>query len=600
MSSLLHAIDRLLFGPFSDSPAERVWTFCVRLCFLCNVWLAWQVFQLCLTKAYALDEFHYVHAAWTAQTSGQSLLEMFTRGTQFVTSLLIMPFVLLGGDNPAHMIFVRLEMFPFFVTAAIAGAYLAGHSALPRRMLAAQVAVLLAFATQVHVWHGIEIRPDIIGTMLTLLSVALVYQGRWRPRPSAFAAGFVLFLACFASTKVFVYGAAFAPIVLIDVYGACRGREQMLRSAFFFAAGFATGLIGLIALLAATGSFASFWAGFYQHPVAHEKFYPEIPLEHTLQPFFLATVPMWIAGALGLFAVIRRAVLQVVRERIYHRDWLLVVLFFSTWMSYIIQKAPYPYSMIPGIALLAVFAARGVHVVASAISLDERSSRTTVCVGAVVAVVAIAWATGYRLEPRFTNQDQIAAQQTIDQLTQVTDTAYDLSGTFVYRPRAHRFIFVDNARRIQFGKTLPDEVARALIENETTLFVYEVRFHTYWRKGPLGRFILHHYQPYSGDLYLWGRRWPVEHGVDDTFLAVKESRYFIHPPHAVRDGELRIDGERISEPIIELGKGEHKVTFEPGRARYRAIYLIWLPRDGRVFDPTKPRKPFSLGARVLP
>ena len=84
-------------------------------------------------------------------------------------------------------------------------------------------------------------------------------------------------------------------------------------------------------------------------------------------------------------------------------------------------------------------------------------------------LVAAAWAGSYRLEPKQRNDRQIAVQRMIHQLVALNDTVYDMSGTYVYRPRAHPFVFVDQARKIRYRTTLPAEVERALIAENLAL-----------------------------------------------------------------------------------------------------------------------------------
>jgi hypothetical protein len=100
----------------------------------------------------------------------------------------------------------------------------------------------------------------------------------------------------------------------------------------------------------------------------------------------------------------------------------------------------------------------------------------------------------------------------------------------------------------------------------------------------LRRFLDAHYQPYDGDLFLWGQRYevPVGRPLEDRFLAVREDRYFVEPADVLTRGALFIDGVRVTEPELALARGEHSVRYEGPAAGF---HLLWLPRNGQRWTP---------------
>jgi hypothetical protein len=109
---------------------------------------------------------------------------------------------------------------------------------------------------------------------------------------------------------------------------------------------------------------------------------------------------------------------------------------------------------------------------------------------------------------------------------------------------------------------------------------------------PLRSFLLESFQPYDADLWFWGRRWDITTGDGTTgdgtgvltaeFRAVRDGSYFVWPLQAAARGELTVGGERLTAPVIELTAGTYGVYYQ---GEERQLSLIWLPADGRPFEP---------------
>jgi hypothetical protein len=101
----------------------------------------------------------------------------------------------------------------------------------------------------------------------------------------------------------------------------------------------------------------------------------------------------------------------------------------------------------------------------------------------------------------------------------------------------------------------------------------------------LRRFLDTYYQPYDGDLFLWGQRYRVRSDsgtLEDRFLAVRSDRYFVQPASLLESGAMFIDGARVTTPEFSLARGEHSLRYE-GLAK--AFQILWLPRDAKRWTP---------------
>ena len=101
----------------------------------------------------------------------------------------------------------------------------------------------------------------------------------------------------------------------------------------------------------------------------------------------------------------------------------------------------------------------------------------------------------------------------------------------------------------------------------------------------LKRFIETHFQPYNGDIRLWGSRF--QNIKKSNFTAVTTAKYFVEPAAVASSGELLIDGEVVGDSF-ELTRGEHTVEY---RGTPRDFYILWMPRDGNRWSPVQGARP---------
>lgn len=595
----------------SHLPPPNRWLYrsCSGLLAGLTLWLVILASVAACMKAFALDEFYYAHVAWKLVESHQ-WWDKVAEGGRFVAPYVIAVGALGSGDEPSNMIFVRLWMLPLFwaVLASIAGL---SYRRAPTgtKHVAALASVFFALSLRPLAWQGLEIRPDLIALLL-FLSCLWLMELRKGARRFPLLAGLLLFLATFASVKALVYGAPLALFFLTDQWAARRENPQTLGNSTWFASGFILAGGVLVAALAVAGDLQTFWDGFYQGPRLHQESYPRIPVGRFLRPFLRDSWLVLVLSGIGCFAALTRTAVTLYRERSLHPQFLLVVLACSTTLSYTVQKAAYPYSLMPACALFAILAGLGTAEVLAIVTSPHVQHRWMERLGLAPLVLLFGLVflqSRELLSVRFSNAVQIRRQAQIGKLTSLDDKVFDMSATYYARHGAFRMPFIDNARIALYGKqALSEEITKSLVDHRAMLFVYDVRFHAQWRNTPLAAFIDQHYQPYNNDLYLWGRRWPAYVAFEGRFDALKSGRYFVHPPDAARS--FQIDGQVLQSPVFSLAEGGHIVRYSPSQPRpselnlssTREVYMIWLPRDGQPFDPTRRHPPFYLARFVLP
>jgi len=165
---------------------------------------------------------------------------------------------------------------------------------------------------------------------------------------------------------------------------------------------------------------------------------------------------------------------------------------------------------------------------------------------------------------------------TLGRLTAPSDPVWDSSGGASARPHVG-FRFYTNAMIHQAeAPTLGARTEREIRAAQCTAALRDVRFD--WLPEDARSFVTRHFQPYSGDVRLWGQRLGAGRG---TFEAVRTASYFVEPAGT----PVRIDGRVIDSPTFTLEQGTHQVELE-GDA-----FILWLPANGQRWRPDFDAKP---------
>jgi hypothetical protein len=545
---------------------------------LALVGLGLQAVRLALHKSFSIDEFQYAHAAWLVSRGEVPYRDFFEVHLPLVYQVLAPLFWVLG-DSPLTLVALRVGMLVPLAGTCVAAASLNRRQGL----LAMLLAPAWLLATAPFVTLATEIRPDPLALALFLGALALLAS---RPASSAraFGAGALLVAAVWGSQKVLFHGGLLGLVLALDML-VRRGREPALVVApRFFLLGVAAVLALLAAYLTATGSWAAWWHWCFVWASEHQRHYPGFSWRVYFDPVWKEQPWLFTLAGLGLAATLR-SWWSVGRLKWSDPELLLLVALPATFGSYALQQAPFPYSLLPFLAVISLLAARGASSVVGAWKAPVWKAAGSAALLGLLGVHL--WRLEERLEgSRNERQREVLAR--IATLTSPGDAVYDNSGGYVSRPHAYFYFYTDAYLRGAIADTLVKEVPQALLASGCALRVDDLR--TEGLPPALRSFLDTHYQPLDGDLFLWGQRYqvPGPHLLESGFLAVRGDRYFIEPASALEQGTLLIDGRRIHEPIFTLSKGEHTVRYE-GLAS--GFSLLWLPRDGQRWTPSPGQLP---------
>lgn len=540
-------------------------------------WFALQAALLARVKYFSLDEFQYAHAAWLVAQGQVPYRDFFEVHLPLVYQVLA-PAFLLAGDDPGAIVLLRIGMLPFVALACAAAALLNRR----RGDVATLGAPLLLLALPAWVTLATEIRPDSVACALFLAALAVLRVARASDRMAGFTSGLLLVGAVWGSQKAAFYGAVFAVAFVVDLIARIRRGSftgSLLRDPVAFVLGATSGLGAIALYLTLTGSWQAWWHWCFVWAAAHQQGYPGFGWERYFVPILLDAP--WLF-ALAIAGVVRTSYELRSRGRMAFQDQdaLLLATLASTFASFALQRAPYPYSLLPFLAVVAIFAARGTA------DLVAAHTRPIVRVAATIVLLALLALQSATLASfvAATNAGQLATLARVASLTDPSDAAYDNSGGYVARPHAYRYFYTDSYLRESIADTLVREVPQAIVASGAVLHLRDLRFDTL--PAPLRAFLERHFQPLDGDVALWGQRYavPADGRLETSFLAVRDDRYFVTPAASLEGGTLAIDGVRVTGPVFHLKAGAHRIEYQ-GPAR--ELEILWLPRDGRTWQPRR-------------
>lgn len=531
--------------------------------------LALQAARLALHKAFSIDEFQYAHAAWLMAHGQVPYRDFFEVHFPLVYQLLAPVFRLLG-DDPRNVLALRAAMLVPLAGACVSVFLLnrrEGH-------IAALLAPVMLLCSPGFLHFATEVRPDALTAALFLgaLAALSVQPGTVR---SSFLAGALLVASAWGSQKALLFGGLVAAVLLADLLLRRNAPPALIAAprAFFAGLACATGAVAMY--LTVTGSWSAWWQWCFVWASEHQRHYPGFSWREYLVPALWEQPAFFLLAGVGFVARVPR-LLKCSRTP----DLLLFVAVPATFGAYALQRAPFPYSLLPFLGVLAPFAARGVL---SVLTKLRTPMGRTVGLAGLFCLFGVQAAQVELLLDGGGNARQREVLARIAVLTGPEDVVYDNSGGFVSRPHAHFYFYTDAYLRGSLAGLLSDEMPRVLVEQGCVMRVDDLR--TSGLPLALRRFLDTHYQPYDGDLFLWGQRYrvPMYSGVlEDRFLAVRTDRYFVQPASTLDTGTLLVDGERITAPEFSLSRGEHTLRYE-GHAE--SFQLLWLPRDSKRWTP---------------
>lgn len=527
-------------------------------------------------KAFSIDEFQYAHAAWLVAHGQIPYRDFFEHHFPLIYQMLSLVFVI-TGDAPSGILLLRAAMIPILLLSCLGVAMVNQHE-----HAASLLAPLLLLSTPTFVRFATEIRPDALACAFFLTSIGVLHTS-WRPTYRGLCCGALAMAAVWSSQKAIAYQ---APLFLafIAAFLPCRRTEpSALGSAQAFAVGAGAVLSAVATYLVVTHSYKACWQWCIAWALEHQRAYPGFPWRSYFDPLLATDGWLLALAALGSLTTLRR-LLHLRNQFLSSPDSIALAALPTAFLSFALQRAAFPYSLLPFLALVAVFAARGVNSLSGAIrSPAPRALSVTLLV--ILAGFGV-W--HVMLLASSSNVHQRTVLERIGMLTDHTDAAYDNSGGYVTRPHAYFYFYTDALLRATRRDMLQREIPGALMSTGCVLVVHDIREEGL--PSSVKSFLAEHYQPYDGDLALWGHRYQISPTgrLDARFLAVRDDRYFLEPERALAGATLHIDGKAATSPEFKLSRGEHAVLYEGSAPE---IHILWLPRNGLRWRPAHNLQP---------
>lgn len=633
--------------PTREQAVAQVWHL-VRTLVLATtaVWSFRQLLRIALEKRFATDEFQYAHAAWAlahGQVQYRDFFEVHFPLTYQYMSLVFW----FGEDDPTAILDMRVMMLPVMGLMAWAAWQINARHGRDWALLGP----ILLFTLYPFTGYATEIRHDPIAYSLLLGSIACLHA-RW-PRPAirGFVAGVMVALCCWGTQKAFMYCSMFLPALLTDVFvNKKRGNGYLLASPLHFL--FGSGLVvSIIAIhITMTDNWVPLWHWCFAWAADYQKLYPGFSWQKHFVPML---TDAWWYLLLAVVGVVSTARNLRRNGGPAAPDQLLLGALVGTFLAMSLQQAPWGYNAVGFLAVICVFAARGLIVAFAWFrQLHREGHGSAIFLGGTLAIflgftflrteekvderlrqpdrydlVGLqerlfddneqnlrgppdsvgdagleppppdeledlysrepAWER-FENEPEWAqypephNEYQLRVLRKIGELTDPGDVVYDNTGCAVARPHAYFFFYTELSIRTRKGLMLETEVPDKLIENGAVMVIRDKRYHSLPKR--LKAFIEANYQPYNGDLKIWGRK--VKEGKSE-FRAVVDGTYMIHPRRAVKRNKLWIDGEPVDSVTFELERGVHRVEIKEGGGK---AFLLWVPRNGELWQPNPKAK----------
>lgn len=547
-----------------------------------GLWLLKATVDLSLHKRFSVDEFEYVHGAWLIARGEVIYRDFFEAHFPLVNQLMAIPWLFLE-DDPTNILYIRVAFLPVFLSIVGSAWWINSR----KDRLTGLLTPLMILATAALVGMGIEVRPDTTAFAFFLAGVAVLHA---KPRISqikGITAGFLIALSVWGSQKVVYYALPIlAAFILESIQTRQRSRNGLLGGFGAFTTGAAISVSGIATYLTVTNSWSDWFKWGVQWSFTHQLHYPPFPWTQNFLPLFSLHTWLFVFGSIGVFQACRERLGSAKDEGV-HPDLLLLGLLVSTLASAAWQTAPFLYSFVPFLTILAIFAARGLTATLRRLTQIRATRPATglflmLLGGLLICGELLHVRTIVHRELALDNSKQIATLQRVGELTRPGDAVFDIAGKRVARPGIHYFFFTDAVIRKTETVALAKEFPAGILENECSVYLHDDRFSSF--PAELRLFLLSNFQPMTDEIWLWGRRYPSgsETSSDAAFFAVKTGAYFVHPPQALAEGDIFIDGISLAAPDFTLEKGTHQVHSSPETP---AFSLLWLPRDEQHWEP---------------
>lgn len=537
---------------------------------------------LSFNKFFTIDEFQYAHAAWLCAHGMVPYRDFFDHHFPFLYQIFSVFFIF--SNNPLTILYLRAGMILFLILDFCAIWLI--NSKYSRNYLSSLLGIVFLLCCWPFITRALEIRPDSMAFALFFCSLAVVCFHKkeinippFKRFCHPFTAGMILALAVWSSQKVLVYGAPIALFLLVDFisYHQKKRGNSLFGNPYHFLNG--SMLVGFIILgyLFLTRSLVTMWFWCIMFPMEMQAGFQGFSWAKHFFPgfgWYFWVIPLFLVGWISSLIRLKKEWVPI--------EVLLLTLPFFAFLSYIIQVAPYDYSLIPFYAVFALYAGRGGGFIIEKLVKSTQLPNLIRFSALVCFIISIMIAVLLNLQTfaRFmedNNASQLQVLKQISTLTEEDEVFFDNTGNFVSRPHAYYFYynfpFMREDWQIKFTKEIPEAVFDSkctwLFEDDRSAELPE----------PVISFLLAHFVRYSPELWVWGRKFYGK----GTFKAIKNGKYFIYPEDVLEGNDIRLGDKKIKKQIFSLAEGYYRVSSKVNKE----FYIIYLPADGKTFKPDK-------------
>lgn len=525
---------------------------------LAAVVLSLVVYGLSLFQRYLVnDDYQILHTAWL-RASGQAPGRDFAIYSYHLIVDLLVPVFRWFPDSFVPLFVARAAMW--MALCAIAW-MLYRLAAIWFDPVTACITPVLALSAQAMIHRALDIRPDLLTTLLWLL-ILLILSSPFLVSPGRL----VLLGATIAAVIINRFKAALiAPLVvlvlaehvLLAVRQIGRGNTAVLMSGLRVAglllAGFVAPCLAYISWLAAHGELHTFYvtnvalAGVVGG--AHGATKSEAA--RTLAVSLDQDAPFWLLAALGVVLRAANAKRFSGRLNVLAGGLALVLL-----GSVVLNPAYYPYNLVTLVPLLAPFAAYPIGLLAAGNAGGTR--------GATAALLLIAspfvsgGSTMLDYATRSTNAHQRALEQFLLRYTPDTATVFALEGIGIYRPSLYHWRMPWVIRPAYVSGQI--DFSREMAESPPVIVVTSYRLPG-WLLPRDRDFVARHYVPLAPYLLTQGFARTAGASAPSEFELLSPGRYELVAPSGV---SCQVDARPVAPgATIDLTAGRHTLEGPP-------------------------------------
>lgn len=375
----------------------------------------------------------------------------------------------------------------------------------------------------------------------------------------------------------------------------------ILENPISFILGLLTGIAPIILYLVLTKSFNDFFKWCFVWAYEYQIKYPPFSWTKAFIKFFSHYNFYFFFAFIGIIyslSVIFKFKKKPTNEiSITGRELLLLTSLVTTFFSFSLQRAPWDYSMLPFIGILTIYSTRGIGLLIEFFKYKAGSLSKTIffiLFSFLLLLFLLIFYYNFVDKLEKNNIYQLDTLNLINKITKNRDVFYDNSGSFVSRPHAYFYFYTEaSIRKFQADKLI-NEIPSTLEEKGVMAVIRDKRFDSL--PSPLKSYIFNNYQPYNGDILLWGKKLKspgqlkVKIIADDQYFIAIKKHDLQRENQSESDSKLKIliNGKEIEGQKIFLTKSLHTFEIEGYEG---PIYLLWLPRNGKRWMPKHDSQP---------